>query len=185
MPKSALLIFLFLATLVNSETDTLKPKLGTHAMIALTVTSTAFKQMQPIPEAYTCDGADRSPPLAWSNPPALAKSIVLIFDDPDAPRGTWVHWVVYDLPPTCKGLPEGVKKTETLPIEGKQGKNDFPEIGYNGPCPPGGTHRYFFKVYALDALLGLPPGKTKHEVEKAMKGHILAQGELVGIYKRK
>ncbi len=185
MPKPLPALLLFLITIVNSQTDSLKPNWGTNAMIALTVTSTAFKQMQPIPEAYTCDGADRSPPLSWSDPPASAKSMALICDDPDAPRTTWVHWVVYDLPPTCKGLPEGVKKTNTLAIGGKQGKNDFPEIGYNGPCPPGGTHRYFFKVYALDALLGLPPGKTKHEVEMAMQGHIVAQGELIGIYTRK
>jgi Raf kinase inhibitor-like YbhB/YbcL family protein len=149
------------------------------------VISSAFNQMQPIPAAHTCDGADISPPLAWSDIPAKAKSLALICDDPDAPHGTWVHWVAYDLPPTCKGLPEGVEKSDTLTIGGKQGRNDFLEIGYNGPCPPGGTHRYFFKVYALDAVLGLPPGKTKKEIEKAMKGHILGEGELVGTYKRK
>ncbi len=185
MREMILTILLFCVTSGNSESDTPKTRKGDSAMDTITVVSTAFGQMQPIPEAYTCDGADVSPPLSWGELPAGTKSIALICDDPDAPRGTWVHWVAYDLPPTCQGLPQGVEKTGTLKGGGKQGKNDFPEIGYNGPCPPGGTHRYFFKVYALDTMLDLPPGKTKREVEKAMKGHVLGRGELTGTYSRK
>ena len=154
-------------------------------MDSLTITSKAFNHMQPILPQYTCDGADVSPPLSWSALPPAAKSITLICDDPDAPAKTWVHWVVYDLPPTVDSLPESVPKTDTIPGGGKQGKTDFNRIGWNGPCPPGGTHRYFFKLYALDTMLNLPAGKTKSEIEKAMKGHILAQGELMGTYTRK
>jgi Raf kinase inhibitor-like YbhB/YbcL family protein len=160
-------------------------KKGATKMDSLTITSTAFKHMQPIPPQYTCDGADRSPPLSWSALPPAAKSIALICDDPDAPAGTWVHWVVYDLPPTADSLQENIPKIDTVPGGGKQGKNDFHRIGWNGPCPPGGTHRYFFKMYALDTMLNLPAGKTKSEIEKAMKGHILAQGQLMGTYARK
>ncbi len=141
--------------------------------------------MEPIPSKYTCDGADISPPLAWKNIQEAAQSIVLISDDPDAPVGTWVHWVCYDIPPTVDGLDEDIPATDILPVGGQQGVNDFGRIGYGGPCPPGGTHRYFFKVYALDTMLNLPAGKTKKEIEKAMKGHVLASGELIGVYSRK
>lgn len=159
-------------------------KKGAKIMNSIKVESAAFKHMQPIPSQYTCDGADISPPLSWSNVPPAAKSIALIADDPDAPAGTWVHWVVYDLPPAADSLQEDVPKIDTLPEGGIQGRNDFHRIGWNGPCPPGGTHRYFFKVYALDTILNLPAGKTKQEIEKAMKGHILAKGEIVGKYTR-
>ena len=185
MDKMTLAVLLLWMTSGGSEPDTPKSPKGAVAMHAITIVSTAFKQMEPIPEIYTCDGADVSPPLSWSEVPPAARSIALICDDPDAPRGTWVHWVAYDLPPTCTALPQGVEKTKTLKGGGKQGKNDFPEIGYNGPCPPRGMHRYYFKIYALDTMLDLPPGMTRREVEKAMKGHILAQGELVGTYARK
>jgi Raf kinase inhibitor-like YbhB/YbcL family protein len=117
--------------------------------------------------------------------PEKTKSIVLISDDPDAPMGTWVHWVCYDIPPSVEGLDENIAKADTLPRGGKQGITDFRSIGYGGPCPPGGTHRYFFKVYALDATLDLPAGKTKKDIEKAMEGHVLDSGELVGVYSRK
>jgi hypothetical protein len=110
---------------------------------------------------------------------------VLISDDPDAPVGTWVHWVCYDIPPTVDSLAQNMPKADTLSCGGKQGMTDFRRIGYGGPCPPSGTHRYFFKVYALDILLNLPAGKTKKEIETAMKGHILGQGELMGVYSRK
>jgi len=160
-------------------------KKGAKKMGTITVTGQAFNHMQPIPPQYTCDGADISPPLTWNNVPPAAKSIALICDDPDAPAGTWVHWVVYGLPPAIDSLPENVPKTDTIPGGGIQGKNDFQRVGWNGPCPPGGTHRYFFKIYALDIMLNLPAGKTKTAIEKAMKGHILAQGELVGTYTRK
>lgn len=151
----------------------------------IAVVSPAFKHMQPIPSDYTCDGADISPPLSWRNVPAAAKSVAIIVDDPDAPSGTWVHWVVYDLRPGRDSLERDIPKKDTIAGNGTQGTNDFKRIGYNGPCPPGGTHRYFFKVYALDTVLNLPAGKTKQEVEKAMKGHILAKGELVGTYTKK
>jgi Raf kinase inhibitor-like YbhB/YbcL family protein len=160
-------------------------KKGTKLMDTIKIESAAFKHQQPIPAQYTCDGADISPPLSWSNVPAGAKSLSLIVDDQDAPAKTWVHWVVYDLPPAIDSLEENLPKTDTLAGGGKQGKTDFNRVGWNGPCPPGGTHRYFFKVYALDITLNLPAGKTRAEIEKAMKGHILAKGELAGTYTRK
>ena len=153
--------------------------------MGITVVSSAFDAMKVIPSKYTCDGADISPSLAWQNVPEKTKSLVLISDDPDAPVGTWVHWVCYDIPPTVDGLDENIPKVNTLPKGGKQGINDFHRIGYGGPCPPRGTHRYFFKVYALDSMLNLPAEKTKKEVEKAMEGHVLDSGELVGVYSRK
>jgi hypothetical protein len=150
------------------------------------LTSTAFKEGESIPAKYTCDGTNVSPPLQWSGVPATAKCLVLIADDPDAPMGTWVHWVVYDLPASASQLPEDVPKGEDVPSGGKQGISGFRKLGYGGPCPPpGNPHRYFFKLYALDAPLGLKPGVTKQEVESAMDKHVLAQGQLMGTYKRK
>jgi Raf kinase inhibitor-like YbhB/YbcL family protein len=153
--------------------------------MALIVESSVFGHNHRIPSKYTCDGLNISPPIAWKNIPEGTKSIVLIADDPDAPAGIWVHWVCYDLPPPVVALPEGVQAADTLAQGGKQGRTDFGNVGYGGPCPPSGTHRYFFKVYALDCMLGLSPGKTKQEIERAMKGHILGQGELIGTYSRK
>jgi len=150
----------------------------------LSLTSAAFQEEGMIPEKYTCDGPDISPPLAWSPLPAGAKSIALICDDPDAPMGTWVHWVVYNLPADSTGLPEGVRPTERIERGGSQGVNDFRKIGYGGPCPPRGTHRYLFKVYALDAKLELAGKVTKAQLLKAMEGHIFAEGQLMGKYKR-
>src|SRR5262245_5172768 len=153
--------------------------------MALQLQSSAFKPGSEIPQKFTCQGNDVSPALSWSGAPAGAKSFALIADDPDAPVGTWVHWVLYDLPATAAQLPENVSKTEKLSSGGTQGITDFKKTGYGGPCPPPGKpHRYFFKLYALDAALNLKPGVTKAEVEKAMKGHILAQAELMGTYKR-
>ena len=153
--------------------------------MSIEITSTAIQQGESIPKQYTGDGADRSPPLRWSEPPSGTKSIALICDDPDAPGATWVHWVIFDLPPQIRELTEGVPTTETLGNGAKQGTNDFGNIGYGGPAPPKGKpHRYFFKLYALDAALDLPTGATKAEVENAMKGHILAEGQLMGTYKR-
>ncbi len=154
-------------------------------MEKLTVTSGAFRQEGMIPSKYTCDGADVSPPLSWSKPPAGTRSLALISDDPDAPGRTWVHWVVYNIPPGTTSLPEGVPRNEKILGDALQGKNDFGRVGYGGPCPPGGTHRYFFKLYALDAVLDLRSGATKNDVLSAMEGHVLAQGELMGKYKRK
>jgi hypothetical protein len=151
----------------------------------LNVTSSAFNDGQPIPRLYTCDGRDVSPPLRWSGAPATTRSFALIADDPDAPAGIWVHWVLFDLPPTLTELNEAVEKSQYLPGGARQGLNDFRRLGYGGPCPPPGKpHRYFFKVYALDRLLELPPGATKKDVLHAMEGHVLAQGQLLGTYQR-
>ena len=151
------------------------------------LTSAAFKEGQPIPGAYTCDGANVSPPLEWSGEPKAAKTLATICDDPDAPAGTWVHWVLYNLPGTVSHLPENVPKTETLPDLGGalQGRTDFRRPGYGGPCPPPGpAHRYFFKLYALDAPLKLQVGATKRDVEAAMQGHVLGTAQLMGTYAR-
>jgi Raf kinase inhibitor-like YbhB/YbcL family protein len=148
------------------------------------LTSTAFKDGQSIPRGYTCDGANVSPPLEWTGVPKTAKTLALITDDPDAPSGTFVHWVLFNLPADGLGLIENTPQTETLKGGGMQGKNGFEKIGYGGPCPPSGTHRYFFKLYALDAELSLKAGATKAEVEKAMQGHIVAQAQLMGTYSR-
>lgn len=149
------------------------------------IKSEAFPHMGKIPSIYTCDGEDISPPISWTNIPEGTRSLALISDDPDAPAGTWVHWVVFNIPSSWQGLPEGfppVRETE----EGiRQGINDFRKIGYGGPCPPSGTHRYFFKLYALDTVLSLEPGSTKNDLLRAMEGHILARAELIGLYSRR
>ncbi|MGA9452671.1 MAG: YbhB/YbcL family Raf kinase inhibitor-like protein [Verrucomicrobiia bacterium] len=161
-------------------------KSGKEETMSIQITSTAFADGQPIPAKYTCDGNDISPPLQWTNTPANTKSFALIADDPDAPMGTWVHWVAYDLPANTTGLPEDVAKTQTLAGGAKQGLNDFRRIGYGGPCPPSGKpHRYFFKIYALDAVLNLKPGLTKRELLKVTNGHVLAEGQLMGTYQRR
>lgn len=153
---------------------------------ALEVSIAVFGEGKPIPREHTCDGKDVSPAIQWGPVPEGTRSLAAICDDPDAPVGIWVHWVLYDLPPDLKGLPEGVPADRVLTNGGVQGFNDFKKIGYNGPCPPRGKpHRYFFKVYALDAKLGLKPGATKKDLEKAMAGHILAQGVRMGTYQRK
>ena len=152
--------------------------------MTMKLTSTAFEEGGMIPAEYTCDGQNISPPLAWSGVPDGAKTLALIADDPDAPRGTWVHWIVYQIPPTEKGLPENVPARATLDNGARQGTNDFKKTAYGGPCPPSGTHRYFFKLYALDADLNLPPGATKDQLLKATEGHVLAEGQLMGRYKR-
>ncbi|MBI5048287.1 MAG: YbhB/YbcL family Raf kinase inhibitor-like protein [Deltaproteobacteria bacterium] len=149
------------------------------------IKSTVFEDSGLIPRKHTCDGADISPPLTWTKPPAGTKSIVLICDDPDAPMGTWDHWVLYGLSPDTTSLPENVPPQKEVLKGAKQGINDFRKIGYGGPCPPKGpAHRYFFKIYALSAELNLSAGVTKKDVEKAMKGHILAEGQLMGKYGR-
>lgn len=155
-----------------------------QAPMTLRVTSTAFRHGEAIPARYTADGADVSPPLAWEGAPRGTRSFVLVCDDPDAPMGTWVHWVIYDLPATTTRLEEGVPAQRELPGGGRHGRNSWGRTAYGGPSPPSGTHRYFFRVYALDTTLGLPPGKTKEEVLRAMEGHVLAQGELMGRYSR-
>ena len=148
--------------------------------------SSAFKDGADIPRQYTCDGADDSPTLSWTDPPPKTQSFALIADDPDAPVGTWVHWVLYDLPVTATDLAEKVPASETLSFGAKQGINDFKRVGYGGPCPPPGKpHRYYFKLYALEADLLLKPRATKQELLRAMDGHILAEAQLGGTYQRK
>ncbi len=149
------------------------------------LSSPAFSANGLIPALYTCDSQDISPALSWDDPPAGTQSFALICDDPDAPGKTWVHWVLYDLPATVSELPESVPPTATLENGGIHGINDFGRLGYGGPCPPSGTHRYFFKLYALARKLGLKPGATKAELLTAMAGHILAETELMGRYARR
>lgn len=149
------------------------------------ISSTAFAPGEAIPKQFTCDGPDVSPQLTWSNAPAGTQSFALIMDDPDAPTGTWVHWVLYDLPPGTHELPEDLAKQEELPNHARQGITDFRKVGYGGPCPPAGKpHRYFFKLYALDRKLNLKAGASKAEVERTMQGHILGQAELMGRFGR-
>ena len=152
--------------------------------MGFTLTSAAFREGGMIPPAHTCDGRDASPPLAWTGPPPGTNSFALISDDPDAPGQTWVHWVVYNLSPSARQLPEAFPPDEERPDGTRQGMTDFGRVGYGGPCPPGGTHRYFFTLYALDAMLSLPPGATKPQLEAAMKGHLLAEAQLMGTYRR-
>jgi Raf kinase inhibitor-like YbhB/YbcL family protein len=156
---------------------------GEKAM-SLTISSPNFSNGGTIDKKFTCDGADVSPQLSWNEPPPGTKSLALLVDDPDAPVGNWNHWTLWNLPTTSRGLPEGVGKEARLPDGSQQGLNDFQKTGYNGPCPPPGKpHRYYFKLYALDAKLNLKSGGTK-ELEAAMKGHVLAQGEWMGRYGR-
>ena len=157
--------------------------------MVLEITSSTFAANSAIPAKHTCDGEDLSPALAWTGVPEGAKSLVLIMDDPDAPPGTWVHWVLFDLPADASGLPEGLPEKEKLEngaVHGLcWGVDRFSRVGYHGPCPPPGLpHRYFFRLYALDVVLGLAPRATKPEVSKAMEGHVLAEAELVGTYRR-
>ena len=148
------------------------------------VTSTAFKDGEMLPDKCSFKGGDESPPLAWNNAPDATKSFALICDDPDAPRGDWVHWVIYFIPPGVKSLAGHQPKTAALPNGAKQGTNDFPKLGYDGPAPPSGTHRYFFRVYALNTELNLRPNVTKAQLLKAMEGHILAQGQIMGKFSK-
>jgi Raf kinase inhibitor-like YbhB/YbcL family protein len=154
-------------------------------MATLTLSSSAFTDGGAIPVQYTCEGQDTAPPLAWSGLPAGTKSLALVVDDPDAPdpkapKRTYVHWVLYDIPPTAPGLPEG----GALPPGTREGRNDWDRTGYGGPCPPIGRHRYFHKLYALDTVLGDLGQPTKAELEKAMHGHVLAQAQVIGTYEK-
>lgn len=166
------------------QTNSNQEKKEKELKMEFKVTSTAFEEGGMIPKKYTCDAEDISPPLVWKDFPEGTKSFVLICDDPDAPMGTWVHWVLYDILVDVKELSEGVPDDKTLENGARQGTNDFGNIGYGGPCPPGGTHRYFFKLYALDSMLELEPGKTKAEVLDAMEGQLLAETQLMGRYTR-
>jgi Raf kinase inhibitor-like YbhB/YbcL family protein len=147
--------------------------------MSLELRSDAFTNGQAIPAKYTCTGRNISPALAWNEPPSGTQSFALIMDDPDAPMGTWVHWVLFNIPTAARSLQEN-ENTSTISV----GKNSWGNPGYGGPCPPSGTHRYFFKLYALDSILSLSPGATKQQVRKAMEGHILAQDELMGTFSK-
>lgn len=175
-------LFLLLPACSPEEAGT--PTSVEEASMTIELTSPAFIQGEAIPAKYTCDGADISPPLQWQSLPDGTESLALIMDDPDAPRGTWVHWVLYDIPAATGELPENVAPADTVPGGGSQGKSSWNRVGYGGPCPPSGAHRYFFKLYALDTVLNLAAGATKEELLSAMEGHILAQGELMGTYAR-
>lgn len=157
---------------------------GGRAM-PLALKTTAFAGGGGIPKKYTCDGADISPAMSWDDAPAGTQSFALIADDPDAPVGTWTHWIIWNIPAKTSGLPEGVPKVEETSDGARQGRNDFKRIGYGGPCPPPGKpHRYFFKLYALDVKPDVKAGARRDEVERAMKGHVLSQAEFMGTYGR-
>lgn len=187
---AALFLFVELSTLgCSGNSQEVKPGAPAatqkESRSEIRLTSSAFKDGEAIPRGYTCDGANVSPPLEWTGMPKSAKTIAIIADDPDAPSGTFVHWVLYDLPAAGLGLIENTPPSESFNGGGAQGKNDFEKIGYGGPCPPSGTHRYFFKLYALDTELPLKSGASKAEVEKAMEGHIVGQAQLMGTYSRR
>jgi Raf kinase inhibitor-like YbhB/YbcL family protein len=152
--------------------------------MVFTLSSDDFANNRPIPVQYTADGADSSPPLSWKGVPVETKCFALVAEDPDAPAGTWVHWVIWNIPATSRELKQNLPKTEHPIDQAIQGKNDFSRTGYNGPSPPWGTHHYFFRLYALDALLSLIAGAKKPQLESAMKGHVLAEAVLVGTYSR-
>lgn len=153
---------------------------------AFELQSAAFSPGGEIPAKHTCDGPDVSPALRWIDPPPRTRGFALIGDDPDAPGGTWVHWVLYGIPPAVRELPEAVPGHDTVAGIGRQGANDFKRIGYGGPCPPrGAAHRYFFRLYALDVETALPPRRVKADLLKAIEGHVLGRAELMGRYQRR
>jgi Raf kinase inhibitor-like YbhB/YbcL family protein len=185
---SLLLISVILASCSSSTTTTAQPSVtsisesestATEATMSLTLTSDAFANGQSIPAKYSCVGKNISPALAWNEPPAGTQSFALIVDDPDAPAGTWVHWVLFNIPVSTLSLQESMDTSAM-----SAGRNSSGNMSYDGPCPPSGTHRYFFKLYALDSTLSLSPGATKEQLLTAMKGHILAQGELMGTFSK-
>src|SRR5437764_6899682 len=177
------LILLFACRSSSAPTAADQAMKGAGTM-AFTLQSSAFQNGGSIPKKFTCEAADVSPELAWSGAPEKTQSFALIADDPDAPMGTWVHWVIYDLPPNAAKLSEAVPKQEQA-ASSTQGKNDFGKIGYGGPCPPPGKpHRYFFKLYALKTKLNLKPGVPRRDVENAMRGHVIGQAEVMGKYGR-
>ena len=184
MQKRGLLVVLTLAVLLATSRAERKEA----SMAEFKLSSPGFRHNQPVPAKFTCEGQDVSPTLKWEGAPAGTKSFALICDDPDAPAGTWVHWVIWGIPATATGLPENVARTESVTALGgtKQGENSASRLGYGGPCPPPGhgVHHYHFKVYALDMEPALKPRATKHQLEEAMRGHVLAMAELVGTYQR-
>jgi len=183
VPFLFMALLAFVASGCEKTPPPVPPEKGAQE-VTFELTSTAFAAGESIPIQYTCDGEDTSPPLQWSDPPQGTQSLSLIADDPDAPVGTWVHWVLYDLPAGTRSLPEAVPPDADLPDGGQHGQSSWRRLGYGGPCPPSGTHRYFFKLYALDTTLDLAAGANKKQVLQAMEGHILAQAELMGTYAR-
>jgi Raf kinase inhibitor-like YbhB/YbcL family protein len=152
--------------------------------MGIQIKSPVFQDGTPIPEKYTCDGLDVSPPLEWTDVPEGTKTLAIVCDDPDAPMKTWLHWIIFNIPGDVDRLPENVPPEKELENGAKQGMNDFHKIGYGGPCPPSGSHRCFFKIYALDTILDLPAGASKPQLMIAMEGHVLAQAHLMGTYTR-
>lgn len=152
---------------------------------AIQLESPAFPENGMIPSRYACDGGDVSPPLKWSGAPPGVKSFALMIEDPDAPSGLWVHWLVYNIPPDTKEIPEGASSARRLPKGAAEGMTSGHTTAYGGPCPPSGTHRYFLRLYALDSPLALKPGATRSQVLDAMRGHVLAEGELMAKYSHK
>ncbi len=183
LKTSLCVLAMLLSVCITARTE---PKEATMAQF--TLTSPSFRNNQPMPAKHSCEGADASPALKWEGAPAVTKSFALICDDPDAPGGTWIHWVAYGIPVAITELPESVAKTDTVaaPAGMKQGVNDFGRVGYGGPCAPRGhgVHHYHFRLYALDTELNLAPRVKRSQLDAAMKGHILAQAELVGTYQR-
>jgi Raf kinase inhibitor-like YbhB/YbcL family protein len=178
-------ILALIAAACSRSHDKVTPREG--KTVNILITSDAFREGEAIPTKYTCDGDDLSPALRWSDMPPNTKNLVLICEDPDAPSGTFTHWVLYNLPPAATGLPEGVSAEARLANGAIQGRNDFKRIGYGGPCPPpkDGAHRYFFRLYALDTELQLQAGARREDIVLAMEGHVLATGHLMGTYQRK
>lgn len=180
-----LVILLFVPAGCRGVAATHRSNVKGDSTMSFALTTTAFSPGGEIPARYTCSGANLSPALAWTDVPAGARSLALIADDPDAPMGTWTHWLVWNLPARDGALPEGVPSHEVLANGARQGTTDFRRIGYGGPCPPPGrSHHYFFTLYALDASLNLMPGSTRSELEAAMKPHVLAKAEVMGTFRR-
>lgn len=194
---TTILLMSFIVCSCNAQTEETGEGTTTHVlkqsdisknqsdpMKTFSVGSPAFVQGAMIPRNYTCDGTDSSPELSWSDIPSGATSLAIVVEDPDAPSGLWIHWVAYNIPSTRTGMPKGVPVGESIPEGGRQGRNSWGNIGYRGPCPPPGTHRYFFRIFALDTMLDLQGEPTREQLLKAMSGHIVGQCELMGRYSR-
>ena len=184
MNKNTLFLLILPLSILILITQNVWAQVKKGEKMTIHLTSSAFNQKGDIPVKYTCDGVNISPPLSWSGAPSGTKSYALLVEDPDAPSKTWIHWVVFNIPASQTSLNEHFPAIKEMSDGIRQGTNDFRNIGYGGPCPPNGTHHYYFKIYALDNLLKLPAGSTKKELEQAMKNHILAEGELMGTYSR-
>ena len=178
----ALVTVILSACASTEKQPAISDPLEMEELVSIEITSSAFAHETAIPTRFSCKGEDVSPALTWGEPPAGTQSFALIMDDPDAPVGTWDHWLLFNIPVAARGLPEAFPSDATLPDGSMSGKNSWGTTGYGGPCPPSGTHRYFFKLYALDEMLAISAGASKGELEKAMVGHILAKGELTGTF---